>query len=43
MTTVDPVHRLGAKEALDKLESVISSMTPETLLIEPVVVKKQKA
>ena len=42
MTNVDPIHRLGAKEALNKLESVISSMTPETLLIEPVVIKKQK-
>ena len=42
MTGVDPVHRLGAKEALNKLASVISSMTPETMLIEPVVIKKQK-
>ena len=42
MTNVDPIHRLGAKEALNKLESVISSMTPETMLIEPVVIKKQK-
>ena len=40
MTNIDPVHRLGAKEAMDKLGSVICSMTPETLLIEPVVMKK---
>ena len=39
MTNIDPVHRLDAKEALDRLGTVICSMTPESLLIEPVVIK----
>ena len=39
MTNIDPVHRLDAKEALDKLGMVICSMTPESLLIEPVIIK----
>jgi serine/threonine protein kinase len=39
MTNIDPVHRFDAKEALDKLGMVICSMTPESLLIDPVVVK----
>ena len=39
MTNIDPVHRLDAKEALDKLGKVICSMTPESLLIEPVIIK----
>ena len=39
MTNNDPVHRLDAKEALDRLGTVICSMTPASLLIEPVVFK----
>ena len=39
MTNIDPVHRLDAKEALDRLGMVICSVTPESLLIEPVVFK----
>jgi len=39
MTIVDPVHRLDAKEALDRLGTVICCMTPESLLIQPVVIK----
>ena len=39
MTNIDPVHRLDAKEALDRLGTVICSMTPESLLIKPVVIK----
>ena len=39
MTNIDPVHRLDAKEALDRLGMVICSMTPESLLIKPVVIK----
>ena len=39
MTDIDPVHRLDAKEALDRLGTVICSMTPESLLIEPVIMK----
>ena len=37
MINVDPVHRLDAKEAPDRLGMVICSMTPESLLIEPVI------
>ena len=37
MTNIDPVNRLDAKEALDRLGTVICSMTPESLLIEPVI------
>ena len=37
MTNFDPVHRLDAKEALDRLGTVICSMTLESLLIEPVI------
>jgi hypothetical protein len=40
MTNVDPVHRLDAKEALDRLGTVVCSMTPESLLITPVFVAK---
>ena len=40
MTSVDPVHRLDAKEALDRLGTVVFSMTPESLLIKPVFVSK---
>ena len=39
MTNNDPVHRLDAKKALDRLGTVICFMTPESLLIEPVVIK----
>ena len=42
MTNIDPVHRLSAKEALDRLGMVIYSMTPESLLIEPVITKLLK-
>ena len=35
MTDVDPVHRLDAKEAKDRLGTVFHSMTPESLLIKP--------
>ena len=38
MTNIDPVHRLDAKEALDRLGTAICSMTPETFLIKPVVI-----
>jgi hypothetical protein len=37
MTDADAGRRLGAKEALDGLRAVVHSMTPESLLIEPVV------
>ena len=40
MTNIDPVHRLDAKKALDRLGTVMCSMTPESLLIEPVFIKK---
>jgi serine/threonine protein kinase len=39
MTNIDPVHRLDAKEALGRLGMVICSMTPESLLIKPVIIK----
>ena len=35
MTDIDPVHRLNAKEAKDRLGTIINSMTPESLLIRP--------
>ena len=35
MTDLDPVHRLDAKEAKDRLGSVVNSMAPESLLIKP--------
>ena len=35
MTDVDPVHRLDAKEAKDRLRTVVNSMAPESLLIKP--------
>ena len=40
MTNIDPVHRLSAKEALVRLGMVICSMTPESLLIEPVITEE---
>lgn len=39
MINIDPVHRLDASWALDRLGTVICSMTPASLLIEPVVFK----
>jgi hypothetical protein len=39
MTNIDPAHRLEAKEALDRLVTVICSMTPESMLIEPTVIE----
>ena len=39
MTNIDPVHRLDAKEALDRLGTVIRSVAPESLLIEPVFIE----
>ena len=35
MTDIDPVHRLNAKEAKDRLGTIVNSMTPESLLIRP--------
>ena len=35
MTDIDPVHRLNAKEAKDRLGAVVYSMAPESLLIKP--------
>jgi hypothetical protein len=35
MTDIDPVRRLDAKEAKDRLITVVYSMTPESLLIKP--------
>ena len=40
MTDADPVHRLDAQAALDRLRTAVLSMTPESLLVEPCVVKK---
>ena len=37
MTDADPVHRLDSQEALDRLMTVVQSMAPESLLIEPSV------
>jgi len=39
MIDVDPVYRLGAQEALDQFRTVVDSMAPGLLLIEPYVVK----
>ena len=39
MIDVDPVSRLGAQEALDRFMTVVGSMAPGLLLIEPYVVK----
>jgi hypothetical protein len=33
MTDIDPVHRLDAKEAKDRLGTIFYSMAPESLLI----------
>jgi hypothetical protein len=35
MTNIDPVHRLDAKEAKNRLGTIFYSMTPESLLIKP--------
>ena len=35
MTDIDPVHRLDAKEAKDRLGTIVNSMSPESLLIKP--------
>ena len=37
MTDIEPVHRLGAKEAKDILGEIFYSMAPESLLIKPEV------
>ena len=35
MTDIDPLHRLDAKKAKDRLETIVNSMAPESLLIKP--------
>ena len=35
MMDIDPVHRLDAKEAKDRLGTIVNSMAPESLLIKP--------
>ena len=35
MTDIDPIHRLDAKEAKDRLGTIVNSMAPESLLIKP--------
>ena len=35
MLNIDPVHRLDAKEAKDRLGTIVNSMAPESLLIKP--------
>ena len=39
MTHINPVHRLDAKEAKDKLGTIVNSMAPESLLIKPTTPK----
>jgi hypothetical protein len=39
MTDIDPLHRLDAKDAKDRLGTIVYSMAPESLLIKPDVVK----
>jgi hypothetical protein len=39
MTDIDPVHRLDAKEAKDRLGTIFYSMAPESLLIKPDIVE----
>ena len=39
MTDIDPVHRLNAKEAKDRLATIVYSMAPESLLIKPVTLR----
>ena len=40
MVNNDPVHRLDAKEAKDRLGSIVYSMPPESLLIKPDIAKR---
>ena len=35
MTDIDPLNRLDAKEAKDRLGAIVNSMAPESLLIKP--------
>ena len=35
MTDGDEVHQINGNEALDRLESVVHSMAPGSLLVEP--------
>jgi hypothetical protein len=35
MTDIDPVHRLDAKEATDRLGTIVYSIAPESLRIKP--------
>ena len=35
MVDIDPVHRLDAKEAKDRLGTIVHSMAPKSLLIKP--------
>ena len=35
MNDIDPVHRLDAKEAKDRLGTIVNSMAPQSLLIKP--------
>ena len=41
MTDIDPVHRLDAKEAKDRLGTIVNSMAPESLLIKPKTLRDQ--
>ena len=40
MVDIDPVHRLDAKEAKDRLGTIVHSMAPESLLIKPDIAKR---
>ena len=35
MIDIDPIHRLDAKDAKDRLGAIVCSMAPESLLIKP--------
>jgi hypothetical protein len=39
MTTADPVARLGAQEALEKISRVVNAVPPASLLIAPVTLQ----
>ena len=41
MVDIDPAHRLDAKEAKDRLGTIVCSMAPELLLIRPINLKEQ--
>ena len=41
MTNIDPVHRLDAKEAKDRLGAIVNSMAPESLLIKPETLRER--